>query len=260
MFLKEKLAGIFGVKLLLKLKNLIRVSYENKPFKKPFTDLDYFNGKNGIEIGGPSLIFSSEIPVYQVIKNLDGCNFSTDTIWEGKLTEGLNYNYFQDKKGYQYISEASNLFEVPDEKYDFLLASHCLEHCANTIKTLKEWSRVVKKDGLLLLILPDRNYTFDRNRPVTKFQHLIEDYKNEVNETDLTHIEEILAWHDLKMDIAAGSKKEFEERSKNNFDNRCLHHHIFDFDLLKKIFKYLKIETIGIYYIKPFHQVIIGKK
>ncbi|PYL73305.1 MAG: hypothetical protein DMF22_01865 [Verrucomicrobia bacterium] len=36
---------------------------------------------------------------------------------------------------------------IPSGKYDFLLASHCLEHMANPLCAFQEWLRVLKKKG-----------------------------------------------------------------------------------------------------------------
>ena len=256
-FQAYKTRGLYGVKRLVQQRFL-------KPKVKKISSiglyLKYFNDKKGIEIGGPSPIFSKEIPIYSAIDSLDGCNFSNQTVWEGKINEGNNYNYFKDKKGTQFICEASNLKDVPDEKYDFLLASHCLEHCANTFKTVNEWLRVIKKGGAILLILPDRRFTFDNQRPVTSFGHLKSDFEKSVDETDLTHLDEIVALHDLKMDPAAGTSEQFKTRSLDNLNNRCLHHHVFDFDLLKEIYAHHHIKVIDTTFAKPYHQIILGIK
>jgi SAM-dependent methyltransferase len=240
---------------------------QNKVFSKKITTiqnkdayLNYFAGKKGIEIGGPSTVFSTVIPVYQVVETLDGCNFSSETIWEGSIFEGENFNYFENKKGFQYICEASNLATIPSGKYDFLVASHCLEHCANTLKTVKEWLRVVKKGGVLLIIVPDKRYTFDQNRPITTFKHLLDDLENEVDETDMAHLEEILELHDLNRDLAAGTKEQFINRSLANHENRCLHHHVFDFELLRKIYKHNQVKIIDTSFERPNHQIILGIK
>ncbi len=243
----------------------INTSFIQKIKKKfGFTEEDkllrLFRNKNGIEVGGPSSIFSTEIPLYKVIKSLDGCNFSNNTVWEGVIKKGLNYNYYQNKIGYQYINEASNLKETASNKYDFLLASHCLEHCANPLKTIKEWLRVIKPKAYLLLILPDKEYTFDHKRETTSFEHLIEDYKDDIDEEDLTHLEEILLLHDLSMDTPAGDLINFNQRSLNNYHNRCLHHHVFDFRLLKQIFKYFEIKIKYERLMVPYHQIIVGQK
>jgi SAM-dependent methyltransferase len=229
--------------------------------RKQFPILSSFSNKTGIEIGGPSQIFSNMayFPIYNVAKSIDGVNFSNNTVWEGKINEGQNYFYSKGKSGHQFIGEASDLSFVEDNKYDFLLASHCLEHCANAIKTVMEWKRVVKQGGLLFLILPNKEYTFDHNRSVTKFTHLVEDYKNNVTERDLTHLEEILELHDLSMDPPVENKKQFEERSKMNFENRCFHQHIFDTALLKELYNYIELKPVFEYTIERNH-ILVGKK
>nr|WP_314897217.1 methyltransferase domain-containing protein [uncultured Flavobacterium sp.] len=252
-----KTKGFYGIKSLVKDKFF---PYKMKLIRRKNLYLKYFDGKKGLEIGGPSPIFSKEIPIYQVIDSLDGCNFSSQTIWEGSIVEGENFNYFENEKGFQYICEASNLSAIPSEKYDFIIASHCLEHCANTLKTVKEWLRVVKKGGAVLFILPDKRYTFDYNRPITTFKHLLNDLESDVDETDLTHLAEILAVHDLKMDLPAGTKEQFKNRSLANYENRCLHHHVFDFELLQKIYNHYDIKIINMTFTKPYHQIILGIK
>jgi SAM-dependent methyltransferase len=54
---------------------------------------------------------------------------------------------------------------VEEGAYDYALASHVVEHLPNPIKALREWSRVVKKDGKLIVFMPDcRLYPEDRRR------------------------------------------------------------------------------------------------
>ena len=44
--------------------------------------------KSGIEVGGPSIIFRTVLPLYRVVSHLDGVNFSNMTMWEGSLKQG----------------------------------------------------------------------------------------------------------------------------------------------------------------------------
>jgi SAM-dependent methyltransferase len=216
--------------------------------------------KKGLEIGGISSIFNEKIPIYELAEIIDGCNFSNNTIWEGQLLEGPNYKYYKNKVGMQYISEGTDLHYIEDEQYDFAISSHCLEHIANPIKALKTWRRVVKKGGLIIVIVPEKKYTFDHRRSVTTFSHLLDDYKNNMDEKDLTHLDEILQYHDLSRDIRAGNLSQFKERCLKNFINRAMHHHVFDLDVMKKLFNYCKISTIHTTRIRPFHQIIVGKR
>jgi SAM-dependent methyltransferase len=184
------------------------------------------------------------LPVYNKIKSLDGVNFSSSTIWEGALAEGWNYNFEEGKKGYQFICDAVSLKCIESDKYDFVLSCNNLEHIANPIKALTEWLRIIKAGGIILLVLPDKNSNFDHRRNITRFEHLMEDFERDVSEEDLTHLDEIMHLHDLSMDPPAGNLINFRNRSINNFQNRCLHHHVFDLDLIQNIFSFLNIELL----------------
>jgi SAM-dependent methyltransferase len=217
----------------------------------------------GIEIGGTSPIFSSKgiLSVYPYIKSLDNCNFSDNTIWEGEINKDAKYHYdISSEPGKQYILEATDLHKIENESYDFFLSSHMIEHTANPIKALKEWMRVVKVNGYLILLIPHKDGTFDHKRPVTSLEHFIHDYANDITEEDLTHMEEILKLHDLKLDPEAGSSEEFIERSKNNFANRCFHHHVFTSISVVKLMDYLGLNIKVVEAIVPNHILIIAQK
>lgn len=215
--------------------------------------------KNGIEIGGPSAFFSQIIDIYSIIKSLDGVNFSSSTIWEGKLNEGLSYKFGNNKIGYQYICDAVNMECIESSKYDFVLSCNNLEHIANPFKAISEMLRIIKKDGLIFLVLPNKNTNFDHKREITSFNHLQDDYEKNVTEEDISHLEEILALHDLSMDPLAGDFGNFKNRSLKNYQNRCLHHHVFNMAILIKIFKYFNIKLLVKDYTYTDY-IIVGKK
>ena len=222
----------------------------------------YFRSKKGIEIGGPSTVFmpKSALPVYSDATSIDGVNFSTTTVWENEILPGATYNYIGDKVGFQYISEASNLSAIKDESYDFLVSSHCLEHCANALATVKEWLRVIKVGGAILVLVPDKEHTFDHKRPTTSFDHLIDDYENCTNEDDLSHWDEIISFHDLSIDPGGSDLEVFKKRSLNNKNNRCFHHHVFDLKLIEKVFEYWGVKIIFKAKFHPCHLIIMGEK
>jgi SAM-dependent methyltransferase len=200
--------------------------------------------KHGLEIGGPSPVFKYLLPIYGSLKTLSFANFSKETIWEGNLSHDVNYH--KSKLGRQYICEATDLSQFDDNSFDFIISSNCLEHVANPLKAIFEWKRV--GSGNIILILPSKNNNFDHRRPVTKFDHILEDYNNDIDEHDLQALDEILELHDLSRDKPAGSFEEFKKRSLNNYENRCLHHHVFDPLLVEQIalFAGLKVITQGI--------------
>jgi len=221
-----------------------------------------FEGKVGLEIGGPSKIFGrgDVLPVYPLAARVDGINFAEKTVWEGRISEGMSYRYANGKTGHQYIGEGGVLDRIADARYDFVLSSHSLEHTANALRAVSEWKRVLKPGGAMLLVLPERRYTFDHRRPVTSFEHLLQDFEANVQEDDLTHLDEIVALHDLSRDLPAGSPEQFRARSLKNFENRCLHQHVFDAGLLRQVFAHFGIERLYEDTAPPYHIIALGTK
>jgi SAM-dependent methyltransferase len=220
-------------------------------------------GKVGLEIGGPSSVFSRRglFPVYAVVGGLDNCNFGPNTMWEGAIREGSTFRYDeQHAPGHQYILEASDLAVIPSNTYDFVLSSHTLEHTANPLRALQEWLRVLKEHGLLVLVLPHKDGTFDHRRPVTPLEHLVEDYERGTTEGDLTHLPEILALHDLSRDPEAGDFATFKMRSERNVESRCLHHHVFDSGAVVRLIDHLGLELRAVEPIRPYHIFAVAEK
>lgn len=245
--------------IMIKVLEKIYRSYFPKQLKNKKKYSQLLKGLNGIEIGGPSEIFTDKglLPIYYNINNLDGCNFSSNTVWEGNIENGLNYKYDPNgsKKGYQYIAEGSSLPMIEDGKYDFLLSCHNLEHLANPLKTLDEWKRVVKEKGYILIVLPHKDLTFDRNRKVTAMAHLIEDFKTNKQEDDSTHFEEVISLHDLTLDKGISDKNELINRVQNNISNRCVHHHVFNTRLVAEMLNEVSMQII--YLDVMYHNIFI---
>ena len=195
--------------------------------------------KNGVEIGG---ISPTGNIIYSLTKNLDNIIYSEDKIVIKKNRK--KYHYYAGKVGNVIINDATNLESVNNKTYDFLYASHVLEHIANPIKALEEWLRVIKNEGYLILILPEKSKTFDHLRSISSFETLLKQYENDINEDDLSTLPEILKYHDIKKDPGVNTIDEFKERSYKNYENRCLHHYVYDEKLLKQICIYLKCHFI----------------
>lgn len=50
---------------------------------------------------------------------------------------------------------------IKDEKFDWIIASHVLEHVPNPIEFLQELSELLKPGGVISIALPDKRYCFD---------------------------------------------------------------------------------------------------
>jgi SAM-dependent methyltransferase len=221
------------------------------------------SNKIGLEIGGPSGVFKKKgiLPLYPTIKNLDNCNFAGLTTWEGKINEGPTFRFNKNATpGRQYLSEASDLSTIASDQYDFILSSHMLEHTANPLQALSEWLRVLKENGMLIIIVPHKDGTFDHKRPITTLNHLIEDFTSGIKEDDLTHLPEIIELHDMSRDPGIETSQAFKERSENNFENRCFHHHVFDANLLIHTLNHACIQIHAVECILPYHIIVVGQK
>lgn len=217
----------------------------------------------GLEIGGPSRIFAKDgcVPLYPIAERIDNCNFGHETVWRDTIVEGRTF-VFDDAKapGVQYIAEAADLEGIDDASYDFVLSSHCIEHLADPLQGLAEWTRVLKDDGLLVLVVPHRDGTFDHRRPVTAFEHLVEDHASRIDEGDMTHLAEILAMTDLSLVPESETYEAFEQRSRDNREHRCLHHHVFDTRLAVRIVDHMGLQVLAVELFRPAHIVVVARK
>ena len=217
--------------------------------------------QKGLEIGGPSRVFRKRgiLPVYSQAACVDNVNFARHTAWETDLQAGGTFEFCPGQRpGRQFICEASALQGMADASYDFVLSSHCLEHLANPLAALREWRRVTKDGGHLVLILPDPEHTFDHRRPVTTLAHLQKDFANSNGENDRTHIPEVLSLHDLRRDPKAGTARDFQARTLSNADNRCMHHHVFDLQLMREALQETHWRVMAIERVRPEHLVALA--
>ena len=253
-----------------------------KRFHKIFTDQELIKEifvENDIEIvgssdrtvgfGGQRFIYRGEsLPVKKVdefLKN-DIKIIVTSKIYFEEIKQELcwkshakNYTYKNKILGKVWISDATDMCQIKDKKYDFVLSSNNLEHIANPLKALKEFSRIVKPDGTILVLVPEKTETFDHNRDYTTFEHLLEDYKSDTGEDDLSHLPDIIEKHDYSLDPECGGKQKFIERAKKNLENRCLHHHVFEEETLRKSYKFAGIKVTHVKRIMG-NWMIIGEK
>ena len=156
-------------------------------------------------------------------------------------------NFYKKKPtGHQYISEATDLSKINDGHYEFLISSNCLEHSANPLKAIIEWRRVLKEKGIMILVVPKKDFNFDHKRRDTEFNALVKAFENDHSESDLSTLDEIIENHDIELDPGVQTLEEFKTRSLKNYQNRCLHHHVYSYELIKEVLKYTNFHLIDI--------------
>jgi predicted SAM-dependent methyltransferase len=73
------------------------------------------------------------------------------------------------------VDDGEQLNTFAEASLDFVIGNHFMEHTRNPIGTIRRWLTRVKPGGVLYLALPDYRYTFDKQRPLTPLEHLVED-------------------------------------------------------------------------------------
>jgi SAM-dependent methyltransferase len=180
----------------------------------------YIRGQ-GIEIGG--LGRTLPIPPGARVKYLD--RLDRDALYKN-FPEMIGKNIIEP----DIVDDGETLATVPASSQDFLVANHVVEHFQNPILFFHNAMRVLKPGGILYLTLPERSRTFDRDRPVTPFSHLVEDYETGPEQSRLDHYREYARLadnHNAKQ--AWKTEAEYEALvSKLMSENYSIHFHVWD--------------------------------
>ncbi len=194
--------------------------------------LSYDKGyRKGIEIGG------AMNPVYLVDRRIElkQLDYTQHTMEE---------NPYKDMPlvKVDIIDDGETLKTIGENSLDFIIACHMLEHCKNPIGTLRVFLSKVCSGGIIFLAIPDKRFTFDRDRKITSFEHLV------IDDREAGKDKEYLDYCDMS-GVGAVSYTQFLEEDISHF-----HYHVWDsnsfIDFLYKLQKYLKkgftIEQAGI--------------
>lgn len=205
---------------------------------------DQLKGKSGLEIGGPTRMFEKGglFPIYPVVKSIDVCNL------DGAL------------EGVTMVCDATDLGRIASGTYDFVIASHTIEHIANPLKALSEWLRLLNEGGILFLVVPHKAGTFDHKRSVTSLSHLIEDFKNNVKEDDQAHVFEALELADPKLTLPPSNYESLRKKALNSYEGRHMHLHVYNAKLLIEVLDYLNTQILFVDVVLPFHIFIMAQK
>jgi 2-polyprenyl-3-methyl-5-hydroxy-6-metoxy-1,4-benzoquinol methylase len=60
--------------------------------------------------------------------------------------------------------------------YDWIIASHMIEHSPDLIGFLNECDAILKDDGVISLVVPDKRYCFDQYRPISGISKVIDNH------------------------------------------------------------------------------------
>jgi len=134
------------------------------------------------------------------------------------------------------IDDGERLAGIMDSSQDFVIANHFIEHTQNPILAVKNMFRVLKDGGSLYLAVPDKRYTFDKQRPSTPIDHLVRDHKEGPEWSKRGHVEEWVRLVDKVRD---------EEDVRRNVAkimevDYSIHYHVFTQDDMVEFFRFIK--------------------
>jgi SAM-dependent methyltransferase len=142
--------------------NRARARWRRRALVKLFHS--YLDGLKGVEIGG-SAHNDFKVDVLNVDRYAE-----MDTVYKDAERE-----LWGRAKAVDIIAPGHEL-PLEDDSFDFVLASHVIEHIPDPIAALKEWARVARR--YIVLVVPHRDRTFDRDRPLTPLSELIERHES----------------------------------------------------------------------------------
>jgi predicted SAM-dependent methyltransferase len=131
------------------------------------------------------------------------------------------------------MDDGEKLSKVPDSSQDFVIANHFLEHCQNPIGTIENILRVLRRGGILYLSIPDKRYSFDKDRPVTSIEHLLRDYSDGPDWSKREHFEE---WTKYVGMITDAVEREQQVRSLMRSDYSIHYHAWTQVEIIELIF------------------------
>jgi SAM-dependent methyltransferase len=124
------------------------------------------------------------------------------------------------------VDDGETLRTFADASLDFIVGNHMLEHCENPLGTLRSHLQKVRPGGILYYAVPDKRMSFDIERPLTPFAHLVRDDREGPEGSRVGHFRE---WAEL-----VNKHRTPEARDANVREllakNYSIHFHVWDAD------------------------------
>jgi hypothetical protein len=120
------------------------------------------------------------------------------------------------------IDDGFILEKIPPQSQDFIIANHALEHSPDPFGTLQNWLSKLKPDGIIYAAIPIAEKCYDKGRPVTSLQHLVDDHdfftsldKEAILDVTREHIMEFIRISDQNIRESMNMEPAGEERQKD---------------------------------------------
>lgn len=132
------------------------------------------------------------------------------------------------------VDDGEWLRKIPDNSQSFVISSHQLEHCISPLTAIKNHMRVLKPKGVIVYAIPDKRFTFDKDRQLTSYVLLKELYYDlqagvSIKRQDLEFMYDDYYEHVDKINDVFERKKRIEQAIADNAD---VHFHVWNADTL----------------------------
>lgn len=97
------------------------------------------------------------------------------------LTDENSKDKIHDIEEVDYVWHGGSYLELTNrpDYYDYILASHVIEHTVDMIGFLLDCEAMLKNQGVLILAVPDKRFSFDYYKPVTTVGQLIDAHERD---------------------------------------------------------------------------------
>lgn len=102
-------------------------------------------------------------------------HLSREELIEKYHNHGVNLENIEEVD-YVWHGESFQELTEKSEHYDWIIASHVVEHTPDLISFLNDCASILKNDGVLTLAVPDKRYCFDHFRPITGISKIIDSH------------------------------------------------------------------------------------
>ena len=145
------------------------------------------------------------------------------------------------------VDDGEKLGKIGPESQDFLIANHFLEHCQDPIRAIESFLHAVRPGGVVYMAVPDKRFTFDKDRELTPLSHLVRDYREGAACSREEHYRQ---WRGLVDEKFRNDPGRDPERLKN--DGYSIHFHVWTYLEILELLAYLKKELGFAFEIEEF--------
>jgi len=132
------------------------------------------------------------------------------------------------------VTDLESMRGIADESMNFVIANHVMEHVEDPLRALKSISRVLRPLGIAFIALPDKRFTFDKDRKITPLNHLIRDYEDGPDWSLAEHYDEWCRCVDGLVGDAHKRKCAIMLAQRAN-----IHFHVWDYSAMLELFSYV---------------------